>query len=634
MLKKLKFCLLGLLSTLLILSVGGIVSEKSASAAGVDVDWNEYVLEHGTASRDFSDPSYTNPPTVFNWYTMDEEDKRPKYKDNREFTAIPAIAVTGERMWCAWMIGGDCEPHIENCLAVGYSDDGGLTWVEPVLIFDFTGELSGEARLTDPLFVFEDNRLFLLWTQNHETQTNYQCVWRTEILNFNDEKETVTAKTPTFSCYGNFWKITVLSDGTWAASIQCHGVKWALGFYIVSDDYGTSWKYRGYADKPAEYSAHNEASIVERADGSLWMTKRIQWQSKQGMEESYSYDGGYTWTDFAFTEYPLKGPGSKFCFIYTRSGNLVMINHDTIEDRKLMTAFISKDEGRTWESSKLLLDERMGVSYPAVALDKDGNIIVVYDMGRETNREIRVAKINEADIFAGRIVTAGNYIKGLVSIGSDNIDLVKADEDYRETEVYLGTGVGTLRENFPSTIHATDYYGTKYEFVGIWDFSSVDLKTVGIYEAVFKPSAGLPENVVDVRKVLTGTVIVKAVENVAISAVSGLEAKTFKVGTHIGEIRKALPEKLELTDADGGKHTVYGYWTSETYEDKVGEYEFTFQIVSELSTYIVDSGKLLKTKVTIKAAEKGCGSSVSVMSGVFLLPFIGFVFLKKRRAER
>ena len=106
------------------------------------------------------------------------------------------------------------------------------------------------------------------------------------------------------------------------------------------------------------------------------------------------------------------------------------------------------------------------------------------------------------------------------------------------------------------------------------------------------------------------------------------------MGTHIGEIRKALPEKLELTDADGGKHTVYGYWTSETYEDKVGEYEFTFQIVSELSTYIVDSGKLLKTKVTIKAAEKGCGSSVSVMSGVFLLPFIGFVFLKKRRAER
>ena len=137
-------------------------------------------------------------------------------------------------------------------------------------------------------------------------------------------------------------------------------------------------------------------------------------------------------------------------------------------------------------------------------------------------------------------MTAGNYIKGLVSIGSDNIDLVKADEDYRETEVYLGTGVGTLRENFPSTIHATDYYGTKYEFVGIWDFSSVDLKTVGIYEAVFKPSAGLPENVVDVRKVLTGTVIVKAVENVAISAVSGLEAKRLKwVRTSAKSVRRS-----------------------------------------------------------------------------------------------
>ena len=595
-----------------------------------DKDWNDFVVNHPNPAQqqDFNNPSYSAIATVYNWYTMEESEKLPKYKEDRDFTAIPTIAVTENRWWCAWMIGGDCEPHIENCLAIGYSEDNGLTWEEPVLIVDFVGEDANNARCSDASLMYEDGRLFLFWTQNNKTQTRYQCMYRLEILNHSGAKEEITTTTPTFCTYGNFWKITKLSDGTWAAGIQCNGIKWCGGFYIVSRDYGATWKYRGMADNPAQYSAHNEISVVEKANGVLWQVKRIQWESKQGVEESYSYDGGYTWTDFEFTDYPLKGPGSKFNFIYTNSGNLVFINHDTIEDRKLMTAFISKDKGDTWEESKLLLDERNMVSYPMVDLDKQGNVVVVYDMGRETNREIRIARFNDQDIFAGRIITEGNYIKGLVSIGSDNIDLVSVKENYKEISLIEGASLSVLNNLLPTTVNVTDWYGNEYELIGFWNSSKVDLTKAGVYKANFVSSMGLPENVVDVREILTATVVVSPIKDVKIVSVSGLENKTFTVGTPISDIRKALPSSITVKDENDTEYTVYGYWTSEDYIDEKGEYSFKFNIVSEIPTYVKDVDTLMQVKVTLVGG--GCNGNVNV--SVILLPLLfGAVLLLKKR---
>ena len=159
-----------------------------------DVVWNDFLLNYPNPaqSHDFNDPAYSAIATVYNWFTMDEEDKLPKYKEKRDFTAIPSIVVTENRWWCVWMIGGDCEPNIENCLALGYSEDNGVTWEEPVLIVDFVGAMANEARCTDPILMYEDGRLFLFWTQNHETQTRFQCTYRLEILNHNGAKENIT----------------------------------------------------------------------------------------------------------------------------------------------------------------------------------------------------------------------------------------------------------------------------------------------------------------------------------------------------------------------------------------------------------------------------------------------------------
>jgi hypothetical protein len=47
--------------------------------------------------------------------------------------------------------------------------------------------------------------------------------------------------------------------------------------------------------------------------------------------------------------------------------------------------------------------------------DDSGNIYVTYDFGRYEEREILMAKITEADILAGKIVTPSSYLKRVVN---------------------------------------------------------------------------------------------------------------------------------------------------------------------------------------------------------------------------
>ena len=75
---------------------------------------------------------------------------------------------------------------------------------------------------------------------------------------------------------------------------------------------------------------------------------------------------------------------------------------------------LSEDDGKTWKGF-LMLDERTPVTYPDATEDENGNIYVTYDYGRFQDREILMAKITEADILAGKIVSESSYLKRLVN---------------------------------------------------------------------------------------------------------------------------------------------------------------------------------------------------------------------------
>ena len=67
------------------------------------------------------------------------------------------------------------------------------------------------------------------------------------------------------------------------------------------------------------------------------------------------------------------------------------------EKRVRLTAYVSEDEGKTWNGG-LVLDERKNAAYPYGCQAADGTIYIVYDRNRDNYGEILMARITEKSI--------------------------------------------------------------------------------------------------------------------------------------------------------------------------------------------------------------------------------------------
>lgn len=216
-----------------------------------------------------------------------------------------------------------------------------------------------------------------------------------------------------------------LSDGTYlyALARQEFYAEW-LDVY-VSTDQGESWHRRGSAWVPpkgrdAEVSA-GEPMVVERLDGSLWMLVRTRFEGNP-IGESFSYDGGRTWTDVAPA---IKHTNSRFHIRRLDSGRLLLVKHsdEAVEragawtgggGRQDLTAYLSEDDGKSWPHK--LLIQAGDCSYPDAAQGKDGRIFIAYDRGRRgIGAEIRMAVVREEDIKNGELVSPDSKLGVLIS---------------------------------------------------------------------------------------------------------------------------------------------------------------------------------------------------------------------------
>ena len=71
---------------------------------------------------------------------------------------------------------------------------------------------------------------------------------------------------------------------------------------------------------------------------------------------------------------------------------------------RTLTAFVSRDDGASWEGG-LLLDERATVSYPDGTQAADGLVRVIYDWNRSDEKHILMTTFTEDDVLAGRNVS-------------------------------------------------------------------------------------------------------------------------------------------------------------------------------------------------------------------------------------
>jgi hypothetical protein len=315
----------------------------------------------------------------------------------RNYQGIPSVerAANG-RLWAAWYAGKIWEERF-NYVVLSTSSDNGTTWNDASIVIDPDGD--GPYRACDPcLWLAPDGRLWCFWWMNEkvwsgngESKLSVTMAMTTD--NPDAEKPTWNKPTPIFPGL-MLNKPIVTKRGEWLMPSN----KWFIddGLRVmVSRDKGKSWALRGTANVPQAKRNSDEPMLVERNDGSLWMLVR----TSSGIGESVSRDDGRTWTEVSdYQQHTV----SRFNMRRLQSGNLLMIRNGPINtkgERDQLTAFLSKNDGRTWEGG-LILDERKQTSYPDTKQAADGTIYAIYDFNRHLEKQILMAKFTEDDILA------------------------------------------------------------------------------------------------------------------------------------------------------------------------------------------------------------------------------------------
>ena len=319
----------------------------------------------------------------------------------RTCTGVPSMAVSrGGRLWAAWFSGTTPGEIIERCphayVVVSTSGDGGTTWQE-VLAIDPDG--AGPLKAYDPHpWIDPDGRLWVFFTLPYPL---HKHAWAITAEDGDQESPAWSPPRPVFEGV-LLNKPTVLTSGDWLFPTYARRPK-NMGVLLahVSRDKGQTFALMGQLEASWDLFP-SEPMVVERKDGSLWMLVR----TSKAIGESSSCDGGATWS-------PLEIPAiqhtpSRFFIGRLQSGNLLLVKHLGIDDdplsagkgkqRRDLTAFISRDDGKTW-SGGLVLDERVGCSYPDAEQTADGTIYCSWDFMRSRDQEILMTTFREEDVL-------------------------------------------------------------------------------------------------------------------------------------------------------------------------------------------------------------------------------------------
>lgn len=379
-----------------------------------------------TASLSAGDP--TAPPDVI---LLPEGEQPPEHlrDENREFQGIPGIdGAANGRLWATWYGGGQGE-DANNVVMLATSGDDGATWSEIRVIVD----ADEPVRCFDPVvWVDPRDRLWLFWGQAITHGINAHT-WAMVTENPGDSHP--EWREPFIIGPGVMMnKPTVTENGEWHLPIsdwegrrlRTEGA--ATSGTVVSRDEGKTFEALGAAYVPVEHRQYDEQMLVERSDGSLLMWVRTRY----GIGESVSNDGGVTWSELTPSE--VKHPVARFFIRKLQSDNLLLVKHGPLDEqigRSHLTAFVSRDEGKTWEGGLVLEDRQC--SYPDGFQADDGTIRIIYDRSRRGDKEILMAAFTEEDALAGRPVTDRVRKRVLVNQATgDSYRDIAASIEFRE----------------------------------------------------------------------------------------------------------------------------------------------------------------------------------------------------------
>ncbi|GGG89791.1 hypothetical protein GCM10007415_25060 [Parapedobacter pyrenivorans] len=359
-------------------------------------------------------------------------DPLPAYSyENLDYGMTIGIEQTPQgRIWACWVGGGD---NADAFFVLNYSDNKGKSWSDPKLVIDTHSPSLPYKRRTivGNLWLDPSGRLWLFFDQSLTHFDGRNGTWYTICENPDSEK-------PSWSAPIRIWhgcslnKPMIMKDGTWLLNISLWDANkidkdfkdkypeldsLRMANVFASTDSGKTWTRRGGIRYPKP--SFDEHHIIERNDGSLWMTARTE----DGIWQSVSTDQGKNWSEP--TKY-MNHVTSRHFIRRLKSGRLLLIRHGEIDERtkfrSKLSAYLSEDDGRSWKGG-LMLDERRGISYPDGFQHEDGTIYISYDRNRDWDGEILMARFTEEDVLASVFQGDGSAAKLLISkpLGLDKL---------------------------------------------------------------------------------------------------------------------------------------------------------------------------------------------------------------------
>lgn len=309
---------------------------------------------------------------------------------------IPALAVTRRGTvlaFCEGRRGGRGDSGNID-LVLRRSLDGGTTWESLQVVWDDGGNTCGNPA---PVVDRRTGTVWLLMTWNDgnisESEINQgkgvRDVWVTQSRDdgrtwSNPVNISARVKKPNWRWYATGPGHGIQThDGR--LLIPCdHSTGPEFGEWrshaIFSDDGGQTWNVGG--EEPGAFT--NESTIVELADGSLYLNMRSYMDDRR-RRVSFSRDGGATWTesvaDNALIEPRCQGSAIRYTRQPRSALNRILFSNPASEKREKMTVRLSYDEAKSWEVSRLVHEGP--AAYSDLAVLPDSRVGLLYERGME-----------------------------------------------------------------------------------------------------------------------------------------------------------------------------------------------------------------------------------------------------------
>jgi len=285
------------------------------------------------------------------------------------------IAASGNRLVAAWF-GGSLESRPDVGILVSLNDGKG--WSPPVEVANGLQPNGTRYACWNPvLFQPSSGPLLLFYKVGKNPRT-----WWGMCMQSSDNGQ--TWNTPERLAEGILGPIknkpVQLENGEWLSPSSTENEYWRV-HVEHSTDSGHSWKHVQKIHHAGKLAAI-QPSILTHGEGNLQLICRTP---HKRMAESWSTDGGKTWSELQLTG--LENPNSGTDAVSLADGRQLLVYNPSSQRRTPLVVSLSYD-GRNWQDSLVLAHGFGEYSYPSVIQTDDGLVHITYSWNLSRIRHV------------------------------------------------------------------------------------------------------------------------------------------------------------------------------------------------------------------------------------------------------